>query len=210
MARITRLLKIVDRMSRRTSISASKSSCLLEWSIHKIRLNRFAINCIKKTIYRGEIYWCDLGENIGCEENKRRPCVVVQNQTGNAFSPTTIVAPITNAVINLPIAVKLDSSTPVTGTIHLGQIRVVSKSRLKQRVGKLSNSQMKQVDLALMKSVGVYQHLIHEQTKYETKVKYINDLREKLKIAEDHINMLLQESQTNTVEDLIKKIHNLS
>lgn len=57
-------------------------------------------------IYRGEVYWCYLGENIGNEESKKRPVVIIQNQKGNDNSPTTIVAPITNATINLPIAVQ--------------------------------------------------------------------------------------------------------
>ena len=49
---------------------------------------------MKKTYLRGEIYYADLGTGIGSEQNGYRPVVVIQNDVGNKYSPTTIVAAI--------------------------------------------------------------------------------------------------------------------
>ena len=46
-------------------------------------------------VKRGEIYLADLSDASGSEQGKVRPVVIIQNNTGNRFSTTTIVAPIT-------------------------------------------------------------------------------------------------------------------
>ncbi|MBE6864947.1 MAG: type II toxin-antitoxin system PemK/MazF family toxin [Ruminococcus flavefaciens] len=46
-------------------------------------------------IRRGDIFVTDLesvGENVGSEQSSKRPAVIIQNDTGNEYSPTTIVA----------------------------------------------------------------------------------------------------------------------
>ena len=48
------------------------------------------------TIKRGEIYYADLSPVIGSEQGGVRPVLILQNDTGNKFSSTTIVAPITS------------------------------------------------------------------------------------------------------------------
>ncbi|WP_191992153.1 type II toxin-antitoxin system PemK/MazF family toxin [Peribacillus tepidiphilus] len=153
-----------------------------------------------KVIYRGEIYWCELGENIGSEESKRRPVVVIQNQKGNDNAPTTIVAPITNATINLPIAVPINraANPNVTGTIDLGQVKVVHKSRLiGNSIDKLKNAELKKVDHALMKSIGTYQYLIHEQ-----RDNYARSLNRQLREIQ-------QELGVNKNEDILSAIQSL-
>lgn len=42
-----------------------------------------------------EVFFCQLGENIGSEQNGKRPVVIMQNNIGNAHGNTTIVVPIT-------------------------------------------------------------------------------------------------------------------
>ena len=51
---------------------------------------------MKKTYYRGDVYMADLGQGIGSEQGGSRPVVIVQNDTGNHFSPTVIVAAMTS------------------------------------------------------------------------------------------------------------------
>lgn len=46
--------------------------------------------------YRGDIYLADLGTNVGSEQSGCRPVLVLQNDVGNHFAPTLIVAPITS------------------------------------------------------------------------------------------------------------------
>ena len=51
-----------------------------------------------KNVKRGEIYYADLSPVIGSEQDGTRPVLILQNDVGNRFSPTTIVAPITSRV----------------------------------------------------------------------------------------------------------------
>lgn len=203
---IMRMVNLVERMARKLHQSdPDKSEKLLEWSIRKIRLNRSFHLKNNKVIYRGEIYWCELGENIGSEESKRRPVVVIQNQKGNHNAPTTIVAPITNATINLPIAVPINraANPNVTGTIDLGQVKVVHKSRLiGNSIDKLKNAELKKVDHALMKSIGTYQYLIHEQRKFQQKDNYARSLNRQLREIQ-------QELGVNKNEDILSAIQSL-
>ena len=55
--------------------------------------------------FRGELYYADLGHGIGSEQEGCRPVVILQNDVGNAYSPTTIIAPISrrsHTKANLP------------------------------------------------------------------------------------------------------------
>ena len=47
-------------------------------------------------VHRGEIYLIDLCDQVGSEQSGVRPAVIVQNETGNLHSPTTIVCPLTS------------------------------------------------------------------------------------------------------------------
>ena len=50
------------------------------------------------TVRRGEIYWVQFDPVKGSEQGGLRPALVVQNDTGNRFSPTTVVAAITRTL----------------------------------------------------------------------------------------------------------------
>lgn len=203
---ITRLVSLSERMARRLHIyDNEKTTKLLQWNISKFRLHKRAKLKDNKTIYRWEIFWCELGENIGSEETKRRPCVIIQNQKGNDNAPTTIVAPITNATINLPIAVPLNrgEDSDLTGTIDLGQIRVISKGRIYgESVGKLTNSEQKKVEQALIKSVGLFNVFKKEKDKFEQKQKYANQLNDLLKDIKNELNI----TDNKMIIDEIKKL----
>lgn len=102
---------------------------------------------------RGQVYYADLRPVVGSEQGGIRPCVIIQNDIGNQYSPTVIVATMTTqAKKELPthIAVSdedycLDPNT----TILLEQLRTIGKSRLQSFVGRLSDGTMKRVDDAL-------------------------------------------------------------
>lgn len=175
---ISELLELSDK--NYINYSDDKGYNLLEWFVEKYKLlDKADKNMI---IYKYEIYWCNFGENIGSEENKIRPCVIIQNQAGNKHSPTTIVAPITNATINLPIAVQIhrENNSDITGTIDLAQIRVISKARLLGKISKLTTKESKLVDTALLKSLGLYKLLIDNQ-KLREKVKDLKNENKQLK-----------------------------
>jgi len=112
------------------------------------------------SIKRGEIFWVDLYPVKGSEQAGRRPVLIVQNDIGNEFSPTTIIVPITStkflkeypANVFIPKAtagVKFDS------TILLSQIRVIDKSRLASKIGHLPVLYLDKVDKTLKISLGI-------------------------------------------------------
>lgn len=101
---------------------------------------------------RGEIWTCELGENVGSEENKIRPVIIIQNDTGNQNAPTTIIVPISNRPKKIAVHISIlsgdfdlirDEKMEITGTVLVEQIRVVSKARLGRHVASLNNNFMK-------------------------------------------------------------------
>jgi mRNA interferase MazF len=105
----------------------------------------------KRVVKRGEIYYCALGENIGSEQSEHRPVIILQNDSGNKFGPTTIIAPITNTHKKLPVHVPLNTGMKTTGVIRLEHIREVAKCRLGIFIEKVQNDSplMKQINTAI-------------------------------------------------------------
>lgn len=113
-----------------------------------------------KQVKRGEVYYADLSPVVGSEQGGVRPVVVVQNDRGNRYSPTVIVAPITAQVQKtlLPTHVRLTQSSiglPHDSLILLEQLRTIDKSRLQDRLTRLTAAEQAAVDRALALSVGL-------------------------------------------------------
>lgn len=109
---------------------------------------------------RGEIYFCDLSPVIGSEQGGVRPVLVIQNDMGNRFSPTVIIAAITSQIskAKLPTHVEIDAKRhrlAKDSVILMEQVRTIDKSRLTDRITKLDEITMKKVDEALMISLGM-------------------------------------------------------
>ena len=110
---------------------------------------------------RGEVYFADLGNaGVGSEQNGMRPVLVVQNNVGNRHSPTVIAAAITSQIgkARLPTHIELSARTyglSRDSVVLLEQVRTIDKKRLKERMGKLDESLMVQVDSALQVSFGL-------------------------------------------------------
>jgi mRNA interferase MazF len=60
---------------------------------------------------RGEIWWVNLDPAIGRETAKRRPCLILQNDIGNATSNTTMVAPLLKGTKSYPFVVNVIATT---------------------------------------------------------------------------------------------------
>ena len=54
-------------------------------------------------IMRGEVYYADLSPVIGSEQGGYRPVLVVQNNKGNKYSTTIIVAPVSSKTTKNPL-----------------------------------------------------------------------------------------------------------
>ena len=109
-----------------------------------------------RKINRGDVYMVEIENARGSEQQGLRPAVVIQNDIGNKFSTTTIVAFVTSRrKINMPTHVKVRCSRlPKKSTVMLEQIRTISVNRLKNYVGTLNFHDMKRVDRALKISLG--------------------------------------------------------
>lgn len=108
---------------------------------------------------RGEIFTVDLEPVRGHEQGKVRPAVVIQNDIGNQYSPTTIVAAITSGE-RTRYDVNVEIKAPEGGLardslVLLNQIRTVDKSRLGRYWGRLSEESIARVDEALKISLGL-------------------------------------------------------
>lgn len=121
-------------------------------------------------IKRGDIFYADLSPVIGSEQGGIRPVLIIQNNIGNKFSPTVIVAAITSqhSKANLPTHISLSAQgcgLAKDSVVLLEQIRTLDKKRLKEKMGSLDSLFMTQVDEALTISFGLTnEYIIKEAT----------------------------------------------
>lgn len=112
-----------------------------------------------QTIRRGDIFLVDLEPVRGSEQGKVRPALVVQNDVGNQYSPTVIVAAITSVThpqFNVNVLIKApEGGLKNDSLILLNQIRTVDRSRLGRYWGRVSAQTMAQVDDAIKISLGL-------------------------------------------------------
>ena len=111
-------------------------------------------------IKRGEIYYADLSPVVGSEQGGIRPVLILQNDVGNRYSPTIIVAAITSKIdkAKLPTHIEIEGERhglPKDSVILLEQIRTIDKRRLREHTGHADRSVMEQVDSALAVSFGL-------------------------------------------------------
>lgn len=110
---------------------------------------------------RGDIYMANLNPFKGSEQGGTRPVLVLQNNTGNLYCPTLIVAPLTtqiNKKNNQPTRYLLSGvrGLPEESVALLEQIKTIGKSRVMNYLGKVSKEEMRGVDEALKISLGIY------------------------------------------------------
>lgn len=111
-------------------------------------------------IRRGDVFLADLSPAVGSEQSGRRPVVVLQNDVGNRYSPTVIVAPMTSRLEkpDLPTHVVVGAADGGLRrpSLILGEhIRAIDKRRLEERIGRLPSGIMGEVDRALLVSLGL-------------------------------------------------------
>ncbi len=110
-------------------------------------------------IKRGEIYYADLSPVVGSEQGGIRPVLILQNDIGNRYSPTIIVAAITSRTgkAKLPTHIALDGERhglPKDSVVLLEQIRTIDKRRLKEHLATLNAPAMSKIEEGLRVSLG--------------------------------------------------------
>jgi len=105
---------------------------------------------------RGEIWLVNWNPGRGSEQIGKRPALVIQNDTGNEKSPTTIVAAISRSIKLFPMNVRIEpqeSGLNFLSIIKTSQILTIDKQRLEKKLGRLNYQKMQQVDQAIKLSL---------------------------------------------------------
>lgn len=148
------------------NIELSKAQRSIGWVKQKLYYNTGKKHQRKWTVKRGEVYFVDLGENIGSEENKLRPCVVLQANSYNFKSPVFTCAIISNSTVTIPdIQVAItgkylykdenNENKYLSGAIDLGQIKTIAKERIVSRKVCILKDEIKEVDIKLCNVLGL-------------------------------------------------------
>ena len=111
-------------------------------------------------IRRGDIFYADLSPVVGSEQGGTRPVLIIQNDIGNQYSPTTIVAAITSHIEKSRLPTRIEMPAAPGGleknsVILLEQIRTIDKSRLMEKVTSLEAEMMARVNQAVEISLGL-------------------------------------------------------
>jgi mRNA interferase MazF len=107
---------------------------------------------------RGEVWLVNFHPGRGSEQQGVRPALIIQNNVGNQYAATTIVAAITSTIKIYPVTVPLkkgEGGLKQTSVINLAQILTVDKSRLQQRLGALRTETLDQVNTSIRISLDV-------------------------------------------------------
>lgn len=114
-------------------------------------------------IKKGDIFYADLSPVIGCEQGGIRPVLIVQNNIGNRYSPTVIVAAITGRQFKHPlpthVALYHVKGLRYGSIVLLEQIRTIDASRSRDYIGKINRKEMVAVEQSLAISFGMEQRL---------------------------------------------------
>lgn len=111
-------------------------------------------------VKRGDLFYADLSPVVGSEQGGSRPVLVVQNNVGNRYSPTVIVAAITSRIQKPKMPTHVGLRGGIDGVerdsvVLLEQIRTIDKQRLQDKLAELSATKMAAVDKALTIFVGL-------------------------------------------------------
>lgn len=119
-------------------------------------------------VKRGDVFYADMNPVIGSEQGGIRPVLIIQNDIGNKYSPTVIVAPITNQInkAKLPTHVEISKGEKIglnnSSVILLEQVRTLDKRRLKDKLAHLSVEIMQKVNKAWIISCSPESYLIKD------------------------------------------------
>ena len=111
----------------------------------------------QRAYLRGDIFYADLPYQNGSEQSGIRPVVIIQNNLGNKYGRTLIVAPITSQYKkDLPVHSEIyNNNLERHSTILLEQVTTIDKNKIKEFVGHLTRNELKKLNIALARSVGL-------------------------------------------------------
>ena len=109
-------------------------------------------------VKRGDIFYADLSPVVGSEQGGI--VIIIQNDIGNRYSPTVIVAAITSQINKAKLPTHVEISSEEYGlnrdsVVLLEQIRTLDKKRLKEKIGHMTEDDMKKVNKSLLISLNL-------------------------------------------------------
>ena len=114
---------------------------------------------IDRIVRRGDIYVANLDPVSGSEQGGVRPVLVIQNDVGNKFSPTVIVAALTSRSGKNRLATHVKLNLPTLeheSIVLLEQIKTIDKKRLFEYIGQVTVEDMEKIEYALQVSLGLF------------------------------------------------------
>ncbi|NPV69521.1 MAG: type II toxin-antitoxin system PemK/MazF family toxin [Firmicutes bacterium] len=111
-------------------------------------------------IRRGDVFYADLSPVVGSEQGGVRPVIVIQNDIGNRYSPTVIVAAITSQIDKARLPTHVELPAAISGlerdsVVLAEQLRTIDRRRLKEKVSHLEEDLMARLNEALAISIGL-------------------------------------------------------
>ena len=113
---------------------------------------------LTEAVRRGDIVLVDFGTKDGAEQSGIRPAVVVQNDTGNKYSPTAIVCPMTTKTkreITTHVLLGPKDGTDKLSILLCEQISTVDKTKFIKKLGKIEREKIEEVNRAVRISLGL-------------------------------------------------------
>lgn len=111
-------------------------------------------------ILRGDVFLADLSPVIGSEQGGKRPVLIIQNDVGNHFSTTVIVAAITakNTKANIPTHIEIKKKQfgfERDSVVLLEQLRTIDKARILEKITQVDAEFMQTINEGLKVSLGL-------------------------------------------------------
>ena len=172
---------------------------MMDWFRKKLYLETIVPKARTRLVKRGQVYKCDFGRGIGSEMRKERPAIIVQNDIGNQHSGNTIVVPVTHndhqspCIISLTPRLTSEGELLLDGQANASNIMCVSKARLGDFITTLSSEEMKRIDEAMAKSLGIMSYYANMKKKLDDKIEYCLRLKKERNDAQDEVVKLKNE-----------------
>lgn len=172
---------------------------MMDWIRKKLYLETIVSKARTRLVKRGQVYKCDFGRGIGSEMGKERPAIIVQNDIGNQHSGNTIVIPVTHnshqspCIISLTPILTNEGEILLDGQANASNITCVSKARLGDFITTLSADDMKKIDEAMAKSLGIMSYYANMKKKLNNKIEYCLRVKKERNEAQDEVVMLKRE-----------------
>lgn len=163
------------------------------------------------SIKRGETFNLDFGMVKGSEQGGIRPVMIVQNDIGNKYSPTVIVVPFTSQITKakLPTHVEVEAGQfglTKDSVVLCEQIRTVDKSRLKEKLGEVSDEVISKIEEAIETSINLGKSKQKFESRAEKDIRFRAEYIKELEITIANTKMVAKGEVGQIIVDKFEKM----